>query len=199
MLESYKQSVEKLKGLGFNFKNVELSDSAAWIPTYHILATAEASANLSRFDGVRYGFRAEVPEDGDIITASRSEGFGAEVKRRIMLGTYVLSAGHYDSYYKKAQQARRLISNDYERIFSEVDFLFFPTTTTPAFKMGEKIDDPIAMYFSDFFTTSANIAGIPAISVPSGYATNGMPIGMQFQAKHFDESRLLKISEMFLK
>ncbi len=191
VLNIYNQYLEKLKNLGFELKTIKFDNMQAWIPTYYILATAEASSNLARFDGVRYGFRANENETNDIITASRSQGFGEEVKRRIMLGTYVLSSGYYDAYYKKAQQARRMIQNNYNDIFSQVDLVFLPTTPTAAFKKNEKTKDPISMYLSDFFTTSANLAGIPAISIPAGNAESGFPIGMQLQANMFEEDKLL--------
>lgn len=191
VLKVYNQYLEQLKNLGFELKTIKFDNMQAWIPTYYILATAEASSNLARFDGVRYGFRANENETNDIITASRSQGFGEEVKRRIMLGTYVLSSGYYDAYYKKAQQARRMIQNNYNEIFSQVDFVLLPTTPTAAFKKNEKTKDPISMYLSDFFTTSANLAGIPAISIPAGNSESGFPIGMQLQANMFEEEKLL--------
>lgn len=191
VLNVYNQYLEQLKNLGFELKTIKFDNMQAWIPTYYILATAEASSNLARFDGVRYGFRANENETNDIITASRSQGFGEEVKRRIMLGTYVLSSGYYDAYYKKAQQARRMIQNNYNEIFGQVDFVFLPTTPTAAFKKNEKTKDPISMYLSDFFTTSANLAGIPAISIPAGNSESGFPIGMQLQANMFEEEKLL--------
>jgi len=153
---------------------------------------------LARFDGVRYGFRAEQKhEDDDITMLSRSQGFGAEVKRRIMLGTYVLSSGYYDAYYRKAQKARRLILDGYNDIFSKADVLFLPTTPTPAFKRGEKTADPVSMYLSDYFTVSANLAGVPAISIPAGKSSGNLPIGMQLQAKNFEDERLLQFAHYF--
>lgn len=194
IIEAFRNSVEKLTSLGGVKKLIAFSHPETWIPTYYILATAEASSNLSRFDGVRYGFRADAEKD--IIRKTRSEGFGSEVKRRIMLGTYVLSSGYYDAYYKKAQQARRMIRNDYDSIFSEVDFILMPTTPTTAFRRGEKKDDPIAMYLSDFYTTSANLAGIPAISFPVGKDSDGKPIGLQVQANNFNEKLILEIADL---
>lgn len=197
VLEAYRKSLEIIKSMGGELRTVKFDYPEAWLPTYYILATAEASANLSRFDGVKYGFRADFDENDDMVAKTRTEGFGEEVKRRIMLGTYVLSSGYYDAYYKKAQQVRRLIFNNYKEIFSQVDILFIPTTPTPAFKRNEKIDDPVAMYLSDFFTTSANLAGNPGISVPAGVTKSGLPIGMQFQANHFEEAKLMQFAKAF--
>jgi aspartyl-tRNA(Asn)/glutamyl-tRNA(Gln) amidotransferase subunit A len=198
VLEVYKKCLALLQDNGITLVNAHIPANDAWIPTYYVLATAEASSNLARFDGIRYGFRAEINnDDDDIMTLTRSQGFGMEVKRRIMLGTYVLSAGHYDAYYKKAQQARRLIYDGYEHIFSQADALFLPTTPTTAFKFGEKLNDPIAMYLSDYFTVSANLAGIPAISIPAGNAANGFPVGMQLQTSLFQDERLLSIAHRF--
>ncbi len=198
VLRVYRQCLETVKAAGATIITVEIPASTAWIPTYYILATAEASSNLARFDGVRYGFRAEqMQDDDDITTLSRSQGFGAEVKRRIMLGTYVLSSGHYDAYYRKAQKARRLILNGYNDIFSKADVLFLPTTPTPAFKRGEKTADPVSMYLSDYFTVSANLAGVPAISIPAGVSSANLPIGMQLQAKNFEDERLLQFAHYF--
>jgi aspartyl-tRNA(Asn)/glutamyl-tRNA(Gln) amidotransferase subunit A len=171
---------------------IELPAKEAWVPTYFILATAEASSNLARYDGVRYGVRVQGDENAeiDMITATRSAGFGAEVKRRIMLGTYVLSAGYQDAYYHKAQQARRLIADAYTTVFEQVDFVVMPTTPTSAFARGE-ITDPVTMWLSDLFTVSANIAGIPAISIPCGVDQGGLPIGVQVQGPMFADQQLL--------
>jgi len=189
ILSAYDAFVDRLRSTGAIIIEVSIPNSEIWIPTYFILATAEASSNLARFDGVRYGLRAH---DGvaDFMTASRTEGFGTEVKRRIMLGTYVLSTGFYDAYYKKAQQARRLISNAYADIFKRVDVLALPTTPSTAFVRGEK-SEPVQMWLSDFFTVSANIAGIPAISIPSGTDDAGLPIGMQLQGAMMQDEALL--------
>lgn len=197
IIDAYNFYVEKLKSLGGEPRVISLTNPKIWIPTYNILATAEASSNLSRYDGVRYGFRAE--GEDDFVTRTRSEGFGMEVKRRIMLGTFVLSSGYYDAYYTKAQKARRLIYDDYNRIFNEVDVLLMPTTPTPPLKMGEKINDPIAMYYSDLFTISANLAAIPAISFPAGSSADGLPIGLQLQSKHYNEDILLQLSNALSK
>ncbi|MFN8358903.1 MAG: Asp-tRNA(Asn)/Glu-tRNA(Gln) amidotransferase subunit GatA [Candidatus Kapaibacterium sp.] len=198
VLSVYRKCLERIKSTGATIITMQIPASTAWIPTYYILATAEASSNLARFDGVRYGFRAELTsDDDDMTTLTRSQGFGAEVKRRIMLGTYVLSSGHYDAYYRKAQKARRLILDGYNDIFSKADVLFLPTTPTPAFKRGEKVNDPVSMYLSDYFTVSANLAGIPAISIPAGMSKDNLPVGMQLQAKNFDDERLLQCAHYY--
>lgn len=186
--------IEVLRSKGFKIKEISLPHTKYVIQTYYILTSAEASSNLSRFDGVRYGYRSD--DSGtleDMYVNSRSEGFGEEVKRRIMLGTYVLSAGYYDAYYRKAQKVRRLIMNDFENAFKEVDFIISPTTPNTAFRLGEKIDDPLSMYLNDIYTASVNLAGIPAISIPSGKDRNGLPFGIQVMGRKFDEAGLLRI------
>ena len=186
--------IEVLRSKGFKIKEVSLPHTKYVIQTYYILTSAEASSNLSRFDGVRYGYRSdESAVLEDMYVNSRSEGFGEEVKRRIMLGTYVLSAGYYDAYYKKAQKVRRLIMNDFENAFKEVDFIISPTTPDTAFRLGEKIEDPLSMYLNDIYTASVNLAGIPAISIPSGKDRNGLPFGIQVMGRKFDEEGLLRI------
>jgi aspartyl-tRNA(Asn)/glutamyl-tRNA(Gln) amidotransferase subunit A len=191
--------IDELKGRGFNVKTVSLPHAKYSIQTYYILTTAEASSNLARYDGARYGVRSK---DADSLESlyvnSRSEGFGTEVKRRIMLGTYVLSAGYYDAYYKKAQKVRRLIRDDFKNAFEIVDFILDPTTPSTAFGIGEKIDDPLEMYLTDVFTTSANLSGNPAISIPVGNDGSGLPIGMQIIGRHFDESGVLRISNCIM-
>lgn len=187
--------IEKLKSLGTITKEISLPSAEFVIPTYYIIAMAEASSNLSRFDGARYGYRsANVRNLKDMYVRSRSEGFGDEVKRRIMLGTYVLSAGYYDAYYRKAQQVRRLIYNDFINAYKEVDIIISPATPTTAFKIGEKTSDPVQMYLEDIYTVSANLAGIPAIAVRAGKDRNGLPIGFQLYGKHFDEATILKVA-----
>jgi aspartyl-tRNA(Asn)/glutamyl-tRNA(Gln) amidotransferase subunit A len=183
---------EHLIALGAEVSEVSLPHKQTWIPTYFILATAEASSNLARYDGVRYGVRTD-DTSSDMITATRSVGFGKEVQRRIMLGTYVLSSGYYDAYYKKAQQTRRLIAEAYAEVFNKVDFIAMPTAPTTAFQRGE-ITDPVQMWLSDLYTVSANIAGIPAISLPFGTDSNGLPIGMQLQGSMFSDEDLLQFS-----
>ncbi len=186
------ETVEKLRHQGAEVHDVTLPHARYHISTYYILMTAEASSNLARYDGVRYGMQSQSARDlTDLYVRSRSEGFGSEVKRRIMLGTYVLSAGYYDAYYRKAQKVRRLIQNDFFEAFRTVDCLCMPTAPTTAFRFGEKIQDPMSMYLSDIYTVSANLAGVPAISVPCGNTRNGMPIGVQFVGKQFDETTIL--------
>ncbi|MBS1516700.1 MAG: Asp-tRNA(Asn)/Glu-tRNA(Gln) amidotransferase subunit GatA [Bacteroidetes bacterium] len=192
--EGVLKKLETLKSKGFDVKEISLPHTKYVIQSYYILTSAEASSNLSRFDGVRYGFRSE--DSGtmeEMYVNTRSEGFGEEVKRRIMLGTYVLSAGYYDAYYRKAQKVRRLIMNDFENAFREVDFIISPTTPNTAFRLGEKIDDPLSMYLNDIYTASVNLAGIPAVSIPCGKDKNGLPFGIQVMGRKFDEAGLLKI------
>ena len=186
--------IEQLRAAGAEIKRISLPHTRYAVPTYYVIATAEASANLARFDGVRYGYRAP---DSNTLSAmyrrSREGGFGPEVKRRIMLGTYVLSAGYYDAYYKKAQQVRRLLTNDFLSAFEQVDAILTPTAPTPAFKLGEKTDDPVAMYLADIYTVTASLAGICGLSVPCGKSRGGLPIGMQILGKHFDESTVFRV------
>ena len=183
-----------LRERGATIVDISLPHTEYCIATYYVLTTAEASSNLARFDGVRYGFRAAQPDDlSDLYVRSRSEGFGPEVQRRIMLGTYVLSAGYYDAYYTKAQKVRRLIQQDFTDAFTSVDAILTPTTPTTAFKLGEKVSDPLAMYLNDIFTVSANIAGGPAISVPVGVDADGLPIGAQVMTGAFDEKTMFQI------
>ncbi len=191
------KQIEKLKSLGHPIIEISLPHTEYAIATYYILTTAEASSNLSRYEGAHYGFRSEKPGDLiDVYIESRTEGFGKEVKRRIMLGTYVLSAGYYDAYYRKAQKVRRLLKEDFDHAFNEVDIILTPTTPTVAFKIGEKSSDPLEMYLSDIYTTSANLVGIPGINIPIGKNSNGLPIGMQLMAKQFEELKLLQLSKI---
>ena len=186
-------AVERLKASGAEVSEVSLPHTEVAIATYYILAMAEASANLARYDGVRYGFRAEGTKDlFDMYCRTRSEGFGDEVKRRIMLGTYTLSAGYYDAYYRKAQKVRTLIVRDFEQALERCDVLITPTSPTVAFKLGEKLDDPLQMYLSDIYTISANLAGLPALSVPCGVSSEGLPIGLQIFGRPFEEGTVLK-------
>jgi aspartyl-tRNA(Asn)/glutamyl-tRNA(Gln) amidotransferase subunit A len=176
---------------------VSLPNSHLAVPAYYVVAPAECSSNLSRFDGVRYGHRCEAPRDlEDLYKRSRGEGFGAEVKRRIMIGTYALSAGYYDAYYLKAQQVRRLISDDFRRAFGEVDVLLGPTAPTPAFRLGEKTDDPVTMYLSDIYTIAVNLAGLPGLSIPAGFA-GGLPTGLQMIGNYWSEARLLNAAHRY--
>jgi aspartyl-tRNA(Asn)/glutamyl-tRNA(Gln) amidotransferase subunit A len=194
------EKVESLRSAGATVTEISLPHTDYTIAAYYILTTAEASSNLARFDGARYGRRAEKPADlWDLYLRSRSEGFGSEVKRRIMLGTYVLSSGYYDAYYLKGQKVRRLIREDFDRAFAGVDCLITPTTPTTAFAFGEKVDDPLTMYLSDIFTVSANLAGIPGISVPCGRDGKGLPIGLQVLGKHFDEPTLFRVASFIEK
>jgi aspartyl-tRNA(Asn)/glutamyl-tRNA(Gln) amidotransferase subunit A len=188
--------IEFLRANGAVIEEVSLPHTEYTIATYYILVTAEASSNLARYDGARYGHRTKEAEElVDMYTRSRSEGFGPEVKRRIMLGTYVLSAGYYDAYYRKAQRVRRLIKEDFDHAFTKVDCLITPTSPTTAFRLGEKVDDPLQMYLSDIYTTSANLAGIPGISIPCGVDSKGLPIGLQVLGKQFDEPTILKVAD----
>lgn len=187
--------ITKLKDNNFEVIDISLPHTEYTIAAYYILTTAEASSNLARYDGARYGFRAkQISNLLDMYKQSRSDGFGKEVKRRIMLGTYVLSSGYYDAYYRKAQKVRRLIKNDFDNAFKIVDLILTPTSPFTAFRIGEKTSDPLEMYLSDIFTTSANLAGIPGISIPVGKNSEGLPIGMQLLANQFNEAELLKMS-----
>ena len=184
-------ALAEFRKLGATTQEVSLPALPLSVPTYYVVAPAECSSNLSRFDGVRFGYRCEDPKDlMDLYKRSRGEGFGAEVKRRIMTGTYVLSAGYYDAYYLKAQKIRQLITDDFRRAFESVDMLIGPTTPTPAFDIGAKMDDPITMYLNDIYTIGANLAGLPAVSLPCGFI-DGLPMGLQLVGPHFAESRLL--------
>jgi aspartyl-tRNA(Asn)/glutamyl-tRNA(Gln) amidotransferase subunit A len=189
------QGIETLKAAGCMVKPVSLPHTRYAIPTYYLVATAEASANLARFDGVRYGYRSTA---SDTLSAmyrhSRDEGFGAEVKRRILLGTYALSAGYYDAYYLKAQQVRRLLADEFLRAFAEVDAIVTPTSPVPAFKIGEKTGDPLAMYLADIYTVTASLAGICGVTVPCGTTKGGLPVGMQILAAHFEESKAFRVA-----
>jgi aspartyl-tRNA(Asn)/glutamyl-tRNA(Gln) amidotransferase subunit A len=190
-------ALAELEKLGATLVEVSLTHSNLCIPTYYVIAPAEASTNLARYDGVRYGHRCSDPKNlADLYTRTRSEGFGDEVKRRILVGTYALSAGYYDAYYKKAQQVRRLIKQDYQDCFNQVDVIAGPTTPGPAFALGSKNDDPLAMYMEDVYTLAANLAGLPGISLPAGFV-RGKPVGLQLMGNHFDESRLLNIGHRF--
>jgi aspartyl-tRNA(Asn)/glutamyl-tRNA(Gln) amidotransferase subunit A len=198
--KSIEASVQKFAGMGCEIVEVSLPHTKYAVPAYYIVATAEASANLARFDGVRYGFRASgVRSLAEMYRRSRDQGFGPEVKRRIMLGTYALSAGYYDAYYLKAQRVRTLLARDFEEAFKKVDAIVTPTSPTAAFKLGEKVDDPLAMYLADIYTVTANLAGIPGISVPCGETKEKLPIGMQIFAKHFDEAMVFRVANAYEK
>jgi aspartyl-tRNA(Asn)/glutamyl-tRNA(Gln) amidotransferase subunit A len=189
-----KDAIKKLETLGAIPIEISLPHTGYAIATYYILATSEASSNLARYDGVKYGFRTEGKDLMDMYKNTRAQGFGAEIKRRIMLGTYALSSGYYEAYYKKAQQVRTLIKQDFEKAFQEVDIIVTPTSPTVAFKVGEKIADPLQMYLSDIFTISVNLAGVPGISIPCGFTANNLPVGLQLIGRHFDEESILKVA-----
>lgn len=191
------EAIKEYEKLGAKIVSVHLPNNALALPAYYVIAPAECSSNLARFDGVRYGYRCENPKDLlDMYCRSRAEGFGAEVKRRIMIGTYVLSSGHYDALYGKAQRIRRLIQNDFVNVFKEVDVILGPTTPNIAFKKGEKVDDPVSMYLSDIYTVGVNLAGLPALSIPAGFA-HGMPVGMQLVGNYFSENKLLNAGHQY--
>jgi len=197
--DSMNKTIEMLRTNGAEIVPIELPNLKYSIQAYYILTTAEASSNLARYDGARYGVRAkDTAVLEDMYVNSRTEGFGVEVKRRIMLGTYVLSHGYYDAYYKKAQKVRRLIKEDFQRVFNDVDFILVPTTPTTAFKLGEKTDDPLAMYLNDIYTTSSNLSGNPALSVPAGKDVSGLPIGIQIIGKDFDEAGILRLGNYIM-
>ena len=192
-------AISKLKINGFEIIDISLPHTEYTIATYYLLTTAEASSNLARYDGTRFGYRSdEFDALSSMYKKSRSKGFGSEVKRRIMLGTYVLSAGYYDAYYRKAQKVRRLIKNDFDEAFKQVDVILTPTTPTTAFKIGEKSNDPLQMYLSDIYTTSANLAGIPGISIPIGKDSYNLPIGLQLLANQFEEAKLFQAANSIL-
>jgi aspartyl-tRNA(Asn)/glutamyl-tRNA(Gln) amidotransferase subunit A len=194
------QAVEKLRGLGCEVRDISLPSTDSAIACYYVIATAEASSNLARYDGVRYTTRSANSETlAGMYRNTRGEGFGNECKRRIMLGTYVLSAGYYDAYYLKAQKVRALIARDFARAFEAVDAVIAPVSPFPAFRLGEKVDDPLAMYLSDIYTITGSLAGIPALSVPCGKTLEGLPVGLQIMARHFDEATMFRIAAAFEK
>jgi aspartyl-tRNA(Asn)/glutamyl-tRNA(Gln) amidotransferase subunit A len=200
VLAAYESALRVLTARGASIVEIELPHAGYGIPVYYLICTAEASSNLARYDGVRYGHRAKLGKDDGLrqmYERTRDEGFGPEVKRRIMLGTYVLSAGYYDAYYLKAQQVRTLLRQDYDRAFERVDVIATPTAPTPAFKLGEKTSDPVQMYLNDIFTVSANLTGLPAISVPCGYAPGRLPVGFHLTGRAFDEATLLRAADAY--
>lgn len=191
-------AIDEYRKMGAEVVDIDLPNSNLAVPCYYVLAPAEASSNLSRFDGVRYGYRAEEYKNlADMYTRTRTQGFGEEVKRRIMIGTYALSSGYYDAYYLQAQKLRRLISNDFDQAFEQCDVIMGPTAPSTAFMQGEKIDDPVSMYLNDIYTISVNLAGIPAISIPAGFDKQGLPVGLQIIGQYFDEARLLNVAHRY--
>jgi len=190
----WKKGVDYLKDAGAIIKNISLPHTKYALPAYYIVAPAEASSNLARYDGVKYGHRSKGNNLFEMYENTRSDGFGNEVKRRILIGTYVLSSGYYDAYYLKAQKVRQLIKNDFDKVFNDVDAILTPSTPSAAFKIGEKKDDPVSMYLNDIFTVPVNLAGLPAISVPAGYDKNNLPLGLQLIGKPFDEQTILNLS-----
>jgi len=195
--EVVKKAIDEYKEMGAEIIEISLPNTHLAVPVYYVVAPAECSSNLSRFDGVRFGHRCDEPKDlEDLYKRSRGEGFGEEVKRRILVGTYALSAGYYDAYYIKAQQLRRMISDDFVKAFEKVDVIMGPSSPETAFNIGEKSDDPISMYLSDIYTIAVNLAGLPGMSVPAGFSDN-MPVGLQIIANHFDESRLLNVAHQY--
>lgn len=188
--------IQELAKAGAEVVPISLPHTGYAIPTYYVIATAEASSNLARYDGVRYGLRCDGKSLAEMYRRTRDAGFGAEVKRRIMLGTYVLSAGYYDAYYLKAQRVRSLLARNFDDAFTKVDVIVTPTTPTTAFKLGEKTDDPLAMYLADIFTVTADLVGIPGISIPCANSKEGLPIGMQILGKHFDEATMLRVAHV---
>jgi len=195
--ETIQLAIKEFEKMGAEIKEITLSHTDLSVPAYYIIAPAECSSNLARYDGVRYGYRHPDPENLDQLYArSRAQGFGAEVKRRIMVGTYALSAGYYDAYYLKAQKIRRLIANDFRDAFQQVDLIMGPTSPTVAFKLGEKSDDPIKMYLSDIYTIAVNLAGLPGISIPAGFVNN-LPVGLQIIGNYFEEGKLLNAAHQY--
>jgi len=190
-------AIDEYRKLGAEIVDISLPNTRLSIPVYYVLAPAEASSNLSRYDGVRYGHRAKQYGDlMDMYCKTRAEGFGAEVKRRILIGTYVLSAGYYDAYYLQAQKIRRLIAQDFENAFKQCDVIMGPTAPSTAFKIGEKADDPISMYLQDIYTIAVNLAGLPGMSVPAGFSNN-LPVGLQIIGNYFDEARMLNVGHAY--
>ena len=198
ILRAIEQALIELTKLGATTIDVSLPNVKLSVPVYYVIAPAEASSNLSRFDGVRYGHRAEQYADlADMYKKTRAEGFGAEFKRRILVGTYVLSHGYYDAYYLKAQQVRRLIAEDFQRVYESCDVIIGPTSPTTAFPIGDKTDDPVKMYLNDIFTIAGNLTGAPGISIPCGFDEKGLPVGMLIQGNHFREARILGVAHQY--
>jgi len=191
-------AIDEYKKLGATIVDISLPNSRLAVPVYYVLAPAEASSNLSRYDGVRYGHRApEYSNLAEMYERSRAQGFGAEVKRRIMIGTYVLSHGYYDAYYLQAQKIRRLIAQDFDDAFKQCDVIMGPTSPSTAFNLGEKDDDPVQMYLSDIYTIAVNLAGLPGMSIPAGFGSNGRPVGLQIIGNYFGEARMLNVAHQY--
>jgi aspartyl-tRNA(Asn)/glutamyl-tRNA(Gln) amidotransferase subunit A len=198
--QAFTTALDVLVARGAALVDIELPHAGSAIPTYYLVATAEASSNLARYDGVRFGYRTREAPQADLRTMyarTRARGFGPEVKRRIMLGTYVLSAGYYDAYYLKAQQVRTLIRRDYDEVLARCDAVAMPTSPVPAFKIGERMSDPLQMYLTDVFTVSANLAGLPALSIPCGFTSSGLPVGLQLTGRRFEEGTILRIADSY--
>jgi aspartyl-tRNA(Asn)/glutamyl-tRNA(Gln) amidotransferase subunit A len=195
--QSVRAAIAQLQAQGAEVREISLPNTRLGLPVYYLIAPAEASANLSRFDGVKYGMRVQGDDLIDTYQQTRGEGFGPEVKRRIMLGTYALSAGYYDAYYIRAQKVRTLIKQDFERAFADVDVIAAPVSPTTAFKLGEKTDDPLQMYLADVFTLTINLAGVPGISIPCGFDPSGLPIGLQLIGPAFGENTVLKVAQAY--
>ena len=199
--DNFSASVEKLRDLGFEIRDIKLPNAHLSLAAYYVILPAEISSNLARYDGMKFGLSVEGNNLLEDYLLTRREGFGPEPRRRILLGTYVLSAGYYDAYYSKANDVKALVKEDFRGAYEDVDVIVMPTSPTPAFKIGEKVNDPLEMYLADIFTVSANIAGIPALSVPSGFSSVGgskLPLGIQFLGPHFQESLLFKVAKKFL-
>ena len=199
VLENFKQSIEKLASVGFEIVDIKLPYSKYSLATYYIIMPAEVSTNLSRFDGIRYGYSHKGETLEEVYKKSRGEGFGREARRRILLGTYVLSYGYYDAYYNKAVKVRRKIADEIVKAYERVDLIATPTAPTLPFKLGEKLDDPVAMYLSDIFSAPANLSGVPSLALPSGKTSEGLPHSIQFMAPHFAEDSLFQIGKQFEK
>jgi aspartyl-tRNA(Asn)/glutamyl-tRNA(Gln) amidotransferase subunit A len=198
IIKLWEKGSDWLKDRGAEIVDVSLPHTKYALPTYYVIAPAEASSNLARYDGVRYGYRNSQNTLDELYAYSRGEGFGNEVQRRILIGTYVLSAGYYDAYYRKAQKVRRLIKEDFQRIYRDVDFILTPTAPNEAFKVGEKLD-PITMYMNDIFTVPTSLAGLPAISIPSGLSKNNLPLGIQLIGNYFQEQSLIQLASLLEK
>jgi aspartyl-tRNA(Asn)/glutamyl-tRNA(Gln) amidotransferase subunit A len=192
-----REACRVLERSGVVLEDISLPHTEYAVATYYIIATAEASSNLARYDGMKYGYRAQRADLVETYVKSRAEGFGSEVKRRIMLGTYALSAGYYDAYYLKAQKVRALVKQDFDNAFKKCDVIVTPTAPTTAFRIGEKTQDPVQMYLSDIFTISVNLGGLPGLSLPCGFDSEGMPIGLQIIGKHFDEATMLRVAHAY--